>query len=163
MRSKANVLWLSGVVGGAGGVGGARAHDVDVNAVYAAHRLDCEADTAVNIVGADRGVMGFWSTAMWFTTGRVLSRCRAVQHIITNASPGPPPPLLENQYELIQQKSTSTQVKTLILVLDAQWYVVGRPASWQIEKGSWSYIWEGIWPQEADLGQDIWAASAGTR
>ena len=51
MRSKANVLWLSGVVGGAGGLGGARAHDVDVNAVYAAHGLNCEADTAVNIVG----------------------------------------------------------------------------------------------------------------
>ena len=32
---------------------------VNVNAVYAAHTGSWEADTAVNIVGADRGVMGF--------------------------------------------------------------------------------------------------------
>ena len=40
-----------GTGGAGGGVGGARGHDVDVNAVYAAHGLNCEADTAVNIVG----------------------------------------------------------------------------------------------------------------
>ena len=40
-----------GAGGGVGGAGGARGHDVDVNAVYAAHGLNCEADTAVNIVG----------------------------------------------------------------------------------------------------------------
>ena len=39
--------------------GGAWADDVNVKAVYSTHRLRCEADTAVNIVGADRGVMGF--------------------------------------------------------------------------------------------------------
>ena len=37
--------------GAGGGAGGARGHDVDVNAVYATHGLNCEADTAVNIVG----------------------------------------------------------------------------------------------------------------
>ena len=44
---------LSGIAGdgAGGGAGGARGHDVDVNAVYAAHGLNCEADTAVNIVG----------------------------------------------------------------------------------------------------------------
>ena len=40
-----------GTGGAGGGAGGARGHDVDVNAVYAAHGLNCEADTAVNIVG----------------------------------------------------------------------------------------------------------------
>ena len=40
-----------GVGGAGGGAGGARGHDVDVNAVYATHGLNCEADTAVNIVG----------------------------------------------------------------------------------------------------------------
>ena len=37
---------------------GGPAHDVNVNAVYSAHKL-LIADSAVNIVGADRGVMGF--------------------------------------------------------------------------------------------------------
>ena len=39
--------------------GADRQAGVNVNAVYAAHTGSWEADTAVNIVGADRGVMGF--------------------------------------------------------------------------------------------------------
>ena len=92
----------------------------------------CKADTAVNIVGADRGEMGFWSTAMWFTTQITI-----VRHIITCASLRPP------ALRLIASLGLASTDK-----YQTNWHQVwqspccNQRRSKKIEKWTWSHNWK---------------------
>ena len=94
----------------------------------------CKADTAVNIVGADRGEMGFWSTAMWFTTQITI-----VRHIITCASLRPPALRLIASLGLASTDKYQTQHNRYQVW---QSPCCNQTRSKKIEKWTWSHNWK---------------------
>ena len=95
----------------------------------------CKADTAVNIVGADRGEMGFWSTAMWFTT-----QITTVRHIITCASLRPPALRLIASLGLASTDKYQTTQHNRYQVWQSP--CCNQRRSKKIEKWTWSHNWK---------------------